>query len=133
MGYLKISYNKIPFPKNISVFEFHRDTDYDHSIGEINCFYAINVCYGSSAPQIEKNLGFEDYVPLNLRAGEYALLNSSFYKHGDILNETNKTRVCMDFRFIPNFQLSEDKSSLTKRIKFSRDSYFINQDEMINF
>ena len=121
---------RIQFPKNVSVFEFHRDSNYSHPIGEINCFYAINLCFNSSALQVEKNLGFEDFVPLNLKPGQYALLNTSIYKHGDILNETNKTRISMDFRFIPNKNLNNEKVSLTKGIKFNTNSYFIKDEEM---
>ena len=121
---------RIQFPNNLSVFEFHRDSNYSHPIGEINCFYAINLCFNSSALQVEKNLGFEDFVPLNLKPGQYALLNTSIYKHGDILNETNKTRISMDFRFIPNKNLNNEKVSLTKGIKFNTNSYFIKDEEM---
>ena len=118
------------FPNNVSVFEFHRDSNYSHPIGEINCFYAINECINSSALQIEKNLGFEDYFPLNLIQGEYALLNTSIYKHGDILNQTNKTRVSMDFTFNPKSLLKSQNSSLTKNIKFNTNSYFIGENDM---
>ena len=118
------------FPNNVSVFEFHRDSEYLHPLGEINCFYALNECINSSALHVEKNLGFEDYAPLNLKPGEYAILNTSIYKHGDLINKTRKTRVSMDFRFIPNIFLSNDVSSLTKKIKFTSDSYFINEIEM---
>ena len=118
------------FPNNVSVFEFHRDSNYLHPIGEINCFYALNECINSSALHIERNLGFEDYEPLNLKPGEYAILNTSIYKHGDFINKTRKTRVSMDFRFIPNIFLSNDISSLTKKIKFTSDSYFIKEKEM---
>ena len=120
------------FPNNISVFEFHRDSNYSHPIGEINCFYALNKCLDSSALQVEKNLGFEDYLPLNLKAGQYALLNTSIYKHGDILYQTRKTRVSMDFRFIPRNLLNENKSPFTKGIKFTSDSYFIDEKKMIS-
>ena len=118
------------FPNNVSVFEFHRDSKYLHPIGEINCFYALNECINSSALHLEKNLGFEDYYPLNLKPGEYAILNTSIYKHGDFINKTRKTRVSMDFRFIPNKFLSNEVSSLTKKIKFTSDSYFINEIEL---
>ncbi len=118
------------FPNNVSVFEFHRDSNYLHPIGETNCFYALNECINSSALHIEKNLGFEDYQPLNLQSGEYAILNTSIYKHGDFVNKTRKTRVSMDFRFIPSKFLSNDVSSLTKKIKFNSDSYFVNEIEM---
>ena len=42
------------FPNNISVFEFHRDSNYSNPIGEINCFYALNECINSSALHIKK-------------------------------------------------------------------------------
>ena len=121
------------FPNNVSVFEFHRDSNYLHPIGEINCFYALNECINSSALQVEKNLGFEDYLPLNLKPGEFAILNTSIYQHGDFITKKSKTRVSMDFRFIPSIFLSNDVSSLTKKIKFTSDSYFINEIEMKKF
>ena len=121
---------RFQFPENVSVFEFHRDSNYSHPIGEINCFYAINKCINSSALQVEKNLGFEDYVPLNLNPGQYALLNTSIYKHGDFLNTTNKTRISMDFRFIPNSKLTTENISLTKGIGFNSNSYFIKEKDM---
>ncbi len=121
---------RIQFPNNLSVFEFHRDSNYSHPIGEINCFYAINECIDSSALHVEKNLGFEDYLPLNLNSGEYAILNTSIYKHGDVLNKTGKTRFSMDFRFIPTFILTNDKRSLTKGIILNTDSYFISENSM---
>ena len=121
---------RFQFPENVSVFEFHRDSNYSHPIGEINCFYAINKCINSSALQVEKNLGFEDYVPLNLNPGQYALLNTSIYKHGDFLNATNKTRISMDLRFIPNSKLINENISLTKGIGFNSNSYFIKETDM---
>jgi len=122
---------RFQFPNNLSVFEFHRDSNYSHPLGEINCFYAINECKDSSALHVEKNLGFEDYYPLNLDSGEYAILNTSIFKHGDFINKTGKTRVSMDFRFIPSKNLKDEKSSLTKGIKFTSDSYFINEKSML--
>ena len=123
---------RFQFPNNISVFEFHRDSDYEHPLGEINCFYAITECKNSSALQVEKNLGFEDYVPLNLKSGEYAILNTSIYKHGDLTNKTTKTRVSMDFRFIPDKFLNNTKVSKTNSIKLTSDEYFIKEKEMKN-
>ena len=82
---------RFQFPNNVSVFEFHKVYNYLNPIGEINCFYAINEWINSSALYIEKNLGFEDYVPLNLKSGKYETLNTSIYKHGDLINKTGKT------------------------------------------
>ena len=121
---------RIQFPMNVSVFEFHRDSDYKHPLGEINCFYAINTCKDSSALQVEENLGHDNFKPLNLKAGEYALLNTSIFKHGDIQNTTGKTRVSMDFRFIPENLLINDNTSLTTGRSFSTDSYFTSENEL---
>lgn len=118
------------FPNNISVFEFHRDSDYSHPIGEINCFFALNECQNSSALQVENNLGFENYKPLNLKSGEFAILNTSIFKHGDIINLTGKTRVSMDFRFIPVYLLKKGLNSLTTKRDFSTDSYFIKESDL---
>ena len=46
------------------------------------------------------------------------------------MNETNKTRISMDLRFIPNSKLTDDNISLTKGIRFSTNSYFILEKEM---
>ena len=121
---------RFQYPCNISVFEFHRDTNYAHPLGEINCFYALNKCYETSALQVEKNLGFEDYEPLNLDPGQYALLNTSMYKHGDKINKTNKTRVSMDFRFIPNLRLDKENISPSRKKKLTSDSYFITESAL---
>ena len=118
------------FPNNVSVFEFHRDSDYQHPLGEINCFYAITECKNSSALHIEKNLGFEDYVPLNLKSGEYAILNTSIFKHGDLINKTTKTRVSMDFRFIPDINLNNTKVSKSNSLKLTSDEYFMKESEI---
>lgn len=118
------------FPQNISVFEFHRDSDYGHPIGEINCFYAINECNETSALQVEKDLGLENYAPLNLKPGQYALLNTSMFRHGDKLNTSKMTRVSMDFRFIPIENLGNAAGgSLSTNRKFNIDDYFVKETD----
>ena len=123
---------RIHFPNNVSVFEFHRDSDYNHSIGEINHFLAITDCHNSSALQIEKNLGWENYFPLNLSAGESAFINTAIFKHGDVLNETDSTRISIDFRFIPINVLENQvlKKSLTASRNFTINDYFMSFEEL---
>ena len=110
MVYSEISTIRFQY-HNISVFEFHRDTNYAHPLGKL-IVSILNKCY-KICPQIEKNLGFEDYEPLNLDPGQYALLNTSMYKHGDKL--TNQTRVSMDFRFIPNLRPDKENISPSRK------------------
>tara|TARA_B100000989_G_scaffold60039_1_gene41098 strand:+ start:128 stop:820 length:693 start_codon:yes stop_codon:yes gene_type:complete len=120
---------RVHFPNNLSVFEFHRDSDYNHPYGEINQFLAITNCWNSSALHLEKTFGWENYIPLNLKAGESAFINTSIFKHGDFPNKTEFTRFSIDFRFIPIFVLNKikEKSSLTAKRKFNTDDYFMIQ------
>ena len=123
---------RIQFPENISVFEFHRDSDYNHPLGEINHFLAITDCNESSALHIEKNLGWDNFSPLNLMAGESAILNTSIYKHGDISNKTDFTRFSIDFRSIPLqvLEKQESKNTVTAQRKLDINDYFMNADEI---
>jgi len=117
---------RIQFPGNISVFEFHRDSDYNHPLGETNFFLAITKCHQSSALHVEQHLGWSDYTPLNLEIGCIAALNTSIYKHGDIPNQEGYTRVSVDFRIIPYSVIKElnPQTSLTSGRLFNSDDYF---------
>lgn len=117
---------RVHFPGNVSVFEFHRDSDYNHPLGEINHFLAITDCYNTAALWVEKNLGWNDVEPLNLNKGDLARLNTSVWLHGDRINNESYTRISMDFRCIPVSAIgsSKDKHSITKNIRFSTDAYF---------
>lgn len=118
---------RVHFPDNISVFEFHRDSDYRHPLGELNHFLSLTSCFESAALQVEKNLGWNDFSPLNLNIGESAILNTSIFRHGDYLNEEGYTRLSIDFRAIPIHVLNSQPtlSSLTKGRSFNCSDYFI--------
>ncbi len=119
---------RIQYPENISVFEFHKDNDYNHPLGEINIFLAVTKCKGTATLNIEKNLGWNNYEPLILKAGEFATINTSIFKHGDYINKENYTRISVDFRMIPShvLNLSKVKNSLSKNRKFTENDYFRN-------
>ncbi len=50
---------RIQYPENLSVFEFHKDSDYNHPLGEINFFMAITRCEGTATLNIEKKSWLE--------------------------------------------------------------------------
>ncbi len=117
---------RVQFPNNVSVFEFHRDSDYQHPIGEINNFLAVTPCINTAALFVEKTLGWSNYFPLNLKKGELAQLNTSIFKHGDKVNQEGYTRISIDFRMIPIKAINEDKvgESITCKKKFDTTSYY---------
>jgi hypothetical protein len=124
---------RVQFPMNISVFEFHRDSDYNHPLGEINHFLAITRCENSAALHLEQNLGWEDFVPLNLEASQSAIINTSIFKHGDLVNYENFTRVSVDFRAIPLNVLERSASmpSITTNKSFNTDDYFVRSSSLL--
>jgi len=123
---------RVHLPGNISVFEFHRDSEYNHPLGEINHFLSINQSRGSASLQIEQDLGWENYQPLELDAGQSAIINTSIFKHGDFLNNENYTRVSIDFRAIPLLVLENLRlgKSVTKGKIFDCSDYFISSEEL---
>ena len=123
---------RIQYPENISVFEFHKDSDYNHPLGEINFFMAITNCKDTATLQIEKNLGWNNFEPLILQPGEFAMINTSIFKHGDYVNKENFTRISVDFRMIPSMVLknTETKTSISKNRSFNENDYFRNSNDI---
>ncbi len=81
------------------------------------------------APQLlilKKNLGWKNYEPLILKAGEFTMINTSIFSHGDYINKENYTRISLDFRMIPSEVLrkTEPKLSISKSRKFTENDYF---------
>jgi hypothetical protein len=123
---------RIQLPGNISVFEFHRDSDYMHPLGELNHFLSITKSEGTAALHIEEDLGWDNYNPLILNPGESAIINTSIFKHGDMINQENYTRFSIDFRAIPVAVLEQESGgkSITKGKIFDCSEYFISSVEL---
>lgn len=123
---------RVQFPNNVSVFEFHRDSDYNHPLGELNHFLAITSCINTAALHVENNLGWADFIPINLTKGQSAILNTSIFKHGDVINREGFTRVSIDFRAIPTqvLESSISTTSITTKRKFTVNDYFIKSNRL---
>jgi len=123
---------RIQFPLNVSVFEFHVDADYSHPRAEVNHFVAITDCCRTASLWVERTLGCKDYQPLELSSGEFAILNTSVFSHGDMINAEAYTRVSIDFRLVPKCALTGelDGRSLTANKKFDDSDYYISIDDI---
>jgi hypothetical protein len=123
---------RVQLPSNISVFEFHRDSDYQHPFGEINHFLSLTRAEDSSALHVEEHLGWNDFKPLNLQPAQSAIINTSVFRHGDYINSQGYTRVSIDFRAIPKDVLDKHKNlkSITKSRKFDCSDYFIDSNKI---
>lgn len=124
---------RIHLPKNVSVFEFHRDNDYSHPLGEVNHFLSLTASRNTASLFVEEHLGWDDFASLELDVAESAILNTSIFRHGDHINEEKYTRVSIDFRAIPLYVLNkieQKKETITKSILLDESHYFIKASEI---
>ena len=57
-------------PNNRWVGNYHRDSDFGHSVFELNAICALTPMAGSAALHVEQTPGAHDFAPLELAAGE---------------------------------------------------------------
>jgi hypothetical protein len=107
---------RIHYKKNIAVFEFHKDKDYNHNPKTINFFLPLTKCYDTNTIWIETEENKEDYSPIICEYGNLIMFDGANLKHGNKINETEQTRVSFDFRvllekdYIPNEKNSKSKN-----------------------
>lgn len=92
---------RVGFPLNRWVGCFHRDSDFGHSLAEINFICALTDMAGSSALQVEDYPGSFSYISMDLLPGELISFDHIDRLHGCKRNKTGKIVLSMDFRFIP--------------------------------
>lgn len=128
----KLIYQKLPtlrvhFPNNLSVGEYHRDSDYNHPKEEINIWLPLTSAYNTATLNIEKTYLSENYFPVELEYGQFFIFNSKL-KHGNEINQENYTRISFDFRVIPKSQFKkefENQKSISQKLKFGIDGYYL--------
>ncbi len=91
---------RVMFPNNKAVGDFHRDREYNHPLEEINIWVPITSSKNTNSIWIESKFDKNDYMPMNLKYGEFLIFDSGL-KHGNKINLENKTRLSFDFRVIP--------------------------------
>ena len=70
---------------NVSVFAFHKDTEYGHSDKTINFFLPITKCYDTNALWVESGSSFE---PMECDYGDLITLDAVNLLHGNKVNKT---------------------------------------------
>lgn len=128
---------RIQFPDNISVFEFHKDSFYNHPSEEINHFLALTNCVGTAAlwresTYIDPTICEPRFEPTNLDAGQLIKFDTSNVWHGDLPNLTNNTRVSIDFRLLPGDESLSGKATLSGKKSIKLGSYYKKYDAVKN-
>lgn len=116
---------RIHMPNNVGVGEFHKDSDYDHPMEEINFLVPVTEAKETSTIWCETKPGLGDYAPINLEYGQCLIFKGSHLKHGNKENKTENTRVSFDFRVIPFDKYSPSESgSINTGMKFKIGEYY---------
>lgn len=126
----KIVYQKVPTFRvhlvgNLSVGEFHRDRDYRHLTTEVNFWVPFTNAYGTNTIWIESKENLNDFSPKELEYGQVLQFDGANLLHGNKINDTETTRVSMDFRVIPYSKFTPSaNSSIFANKKFDIGDYF---------
>jgi hypothetical protein len=126
----EIVYQKIPtfrvhLVNNLSVGEFHKDSDYGHSTNEINFWLPFVDTFSTNTIWVESSPGLKDYASKSLDYGEVLKFDGANLFHGNKINDTDITRVSIDFRVLKysDFVPSEN-TSINTNVKFDIGGYF---------
>jgi len=113
---------------NWVVPEFHCDSQpgYNHPTGEINFQVAVTDMFGTNATWCESVPGLGDYAPMELLEDEFMVFNGNKCRHGNMINDTDSTRVSFDFRILPLEKYSPEASmsSGTRKMRFIVGEYY---------
>lgn len=118
---------RVHLPNNQAIHKWHYDADEDHRHPdwEINIFIPLTNAFGTQTIWIESVPGLQDYKPINIKYGEYAIFNGNKCMHGNKENVTQQTRVSFDFRILPiNKYNNNAKQSVTTGKKFVEGEYY---------
>lgn len=129
--YKEIIYQKIPTFRvqlangNIAVGEWHKDKTYNHGVSEVNFWMPFTNTNSQNSVWIESSEDKEDFRPYEVKYGEILIFNGANLKHGNVKNESNDTRVSVDFRLVdPDKFIANESGSINMNAKFDVGGYF---------
>lgn len=110
---------------NKAVGEFHKDSDYNHPIEEINFFVPVTISNETSTIWVESKPNKRDFRPINLKYGQILLFSGGILNHGNLINQTGQTRVSFDYRVIKSENYKENSfESVNSSKKFVIGEYY---------
>jgi ectoine hydroxylase-related dioxygenase (phytanoyl-CoA dioxygenase family) len=123
--YQKTPTFRVHLVNNLSVGEFHKDSDYGHGTNEINFWLPFVDTFSTNTIWVESGPELEDYTPKSLDYGEILKFDGANLLHGNKINDTGITRVSVDFRVVKYSEfVPSDNTSINTNIKFDIGGYF---------
>ena len=119
---------RVQLPNDQAIHKWHFDSDEDHKHpeGEINFCLAITEMKDTTAIWCETEPGKKDFIPLEMKYGEFFQFNGNKCTHGNKINTSNNTRISLDFRILPfeNYKPNKNKVSVANKKKFEIGEYY---------
>jgi hypothetical protein len=129
--YQELIYQQIPTFRvqlgdgNVAVGEWHKDKTYEHGTTEVNFWMPFVNTNPFNSVWTESSEDKGDYKPYLVNYGEILVFNGANLKHGNKKNESNETRVSVDFRLVdPNKFTPNSKGSINMNTAFDIGGYF---------
>lgn len=129
--YEELVYQKIPTFRvqlgngNVAVGEWHKDKSYNHGTDEVNFWLPFTNTNKHNSIWIESEEDKGDYRPYEVKYGEILVFNGANLKHGNQKNQSDDTRVSVDFRLVdPKKFVPNSAGSINMDSKFDIGGYF---------
>ena len=103
MGGGVIQYQRAPTlrvytPSVVPMGKMHNDRDYNHQPSEINFWLPLTTVFGTNTMWVESEENKGDFHPLTMKYGEYVSFYGNKCRHYTVPNDSDRTRVSLDFR-----------------------------------
>ena len=130
-GYNEIIYQTIPTFRvqlaegNVGVGEWHKDSSYNHGTSEVNFWIPFVNTNEQNTIWMESIEDKGDYRPYKVNYGEILVFSGANLLHGNKNNNSNETRVSVDFRLVdPAKFVPNEAESINGITKFKVGGYF---------
>ena len=130
-----IVYQRIPtfrahMPNNIAVGEYHKDKFYRKKewaelVKETNYYLPFTDTNERNTIWVESEEDKGDYAPMMLKYGECMEWDGSNLMHGNKVNDSDQTRVSVDFRVMPrSMYVDSDHLTINTKTPFAIGGYY---------
>jgi len=130
-GYNEIIYQAIPTFRvqlaegNLGVGEWHKDSIYNHGTTEVNFWMPFVNTNEHNTIWMESKEDRGDYRAYEVKYGEILVFSGANLVHGNKPNQSNLTRVSVDFRLVDPIKFIPNQSgSINMKTKFDIGGYF---------
>lgn len=114
----KVPTFRIQLPDNLGIGEKHKDSDYSHSVDEINFVVPLTRMKNTAAIHTDKG-------SIDISRGEVLIFDGANIEHWNEINREGYSRVSFDFRVIPESKFKPSKKkSINTKLKMDIGGYY---------